>query len=154
VSGDAPFELVAGAFSVSTDRRRLDVDRIHAYLSQRSYWAKGIPRAVVERSIENSIAFGLHGEAGMIGFGRVISDRATFAYLSDIYVEEEFRGRGLSKLIVRAMKEHPAFAGIRRWSLVTRDAHALYRQFGFVEAAKPKSYMEILVDNAYGGESC
>ena len=104
-------------------------------------------------SIGSSLAFGLHGPEGMVGFGRVITDTATFAYLSDIYVEESLRGRGLSKLIVRAMREHPALARIRRWVLVTADAQELYRQFGFTEIAKPERYMEIVTENAYGAES-
>lgn len=154
-SPEPVFELRDGEWTVSTDRSRLDLGRIHRFLTERSYWAKGISRELVERSIENSLPFGLHGPGGMVGFGRLITDRATYAYMSDVYVEEELRGRGLSKVIVRAMKEHPDVQGIRRWNLCTRDAHALYRQFGFTDVAKPQSYMEILAENPYGsGKAC
>ena len=128
-------------FLVSTDSARLDLDAIHAFLSS-SYWAEGIPRAVVERAITGSICFGLfHGER-QVGFARVITDRATFAYLADVYVLEDYRGRGLGTWLIETVIAHPDLHGLRRFVLVTRDAHGLYEKFGFTALARPEYYME------------
>jgi GNAT superfamily N-acetyltransferase len=137
---------------VSTDKARLDVDMIHRYLSEDSYWAKGIPRDVVERSIANALCFGAYDDGRQVGFARAVTDYAVFAYIGDVFVLPSHRGRGVSKMIMKAIVEHPSLQGLRRWSLATRDAHALYRQFGFSEIAKPENQMEIVVRNPYGGE--
>lgn len=133
---------------VSSDPQRLDVDAIHAYLT-RSYWARGIPRAVVARSLSHSLCFGLYDGARQIGFARAVTDRATFAYLADVYVLEEYRGRGLGKWLVACAMAHPELQGLRRWVLVTRDAHGLYRELGWSPLGDPGSYMEIRVPDAY-----
>jgi GNAT superfamily N-acetyltransferase len=136
-------------YSITTDKARLDVTAIHAYLSQ-SYWSPGIPRAVVERAIANSIAFGLfHGDA-QVGFARVITDKATFAYLADVYVLEAHRGRGLASAMVAAIQAHEELQGLRRFMLVTKDAHDLYAKFGFSALANPSRVMEKSIANAYG----
>jgi GNAT superfamily N-acetyltransferase len=126
---------------IDTDKTRLDVDVIHGFLRQ-SYWAEGIPRDVVERSIEHSLCFGVYVDGAQVGFARIISDYATFAYLADVFVLEAFRGQGLSKRLIAAVVGHPRLQGLRRWSLATRDAHALYAQFGFAPIANPARYME------------
>ena len=120
------------SYEISTDRTRLDVARIHRFLSTEAYWSPGVPRDVVERSIENSIAFGVYTESGdQVGFARVVTDRATFAWLADVYVESAHRGHGLGKRLVATVLEHPDLQGLRRWMLGTADAHELYRRFGF-----------------------
>jgi ribosomal protein S18 acetylase RimI-like enzyme len=129
-------------FYISTDKSQLQMDEICAYLS-RSYWAKGRGRNVVERAIQNSLCFGLFHEGRQIGLVRIITDYATFAYLCDVYVLEEFQGKGLGKWLMSVVMSHPELQGLRRWSLVTRDAHGLYRQFGFNELQSPERWMEI-----------
>jgi len=126
---------------VDTDKTRLDLDVIHGFLQQ-SYWAAGIPREVVERSIEHSLCFGVYVDGAQAGFARIISDYATFAYLADVFVLEAFRGQGLSKRLMETIVGHPRLRGLRRWSLATRDAHGLYAQFGFTPLASPARYME------------
>ena len=119
-------------YNISTDPSRFDIALIHRWLSEQSYWARGIPRDVVERSIEGSLSFGIyHQTQGQVGFARVITDRATFAYLADVFVLEAHRGKGLSKRLMQAIVDHPDLQGLRRWMLGTRDAHGLYAQFGF-----------------------
>lgn len=135
------YELREGQYLVSTDRSLLDVDRIHAYLTS-SYWAEGVPRDIVARSIENSISVGLFDGHAQIGFARVITDRATFAHLADVFIDEEYQGQGLGKLLMRAVMGHPNLQGLRRWMLGTRDAHGLYRQFGFMGTRNPDRWME------------
>jgi GNAT superfamily N-acetyltransferase len=137
------------AFSISTDQARLDRPMIHEFLSQRSYWATGIPRSVVERSIENSLCFGLYHANRQIGFARVVTDKATFAYLGDVFVLEAYRGRGLAKWLVESIVRHPDLQGLRRIILGTRDAHGLYAQFGFKPVASPERLMEILQPDIY-----
>ena len=128
-------------YAISTDSSRFDLDLIHSFLTS-SYWAEGIPRDVVERSIENSLCFGIFDHDQQVGFARVITDRATFAYLGDVFIIESHRGRGLSKELMKTIMEHPELQGLRRWSLVTRDAHGLYEQFGFTPLANPQRHME------------
>jgi GNAT superfamily N-acetyltransferase len=128
-------------FVVSTDPARLDVDAIHAYLS-RSYWAEGRSKEVVARSLEHSLNFGLYDGEKQIGLARVVTDYTLFAYLCDVYVLEEYRGQGLSKWLLGCMLAYPGLTSIRFWSLKTRDAHGLYRQFGFTDIAQPGRYME------------
>lgn len=129
-------------YRISTDANAMDVDAVHAYLC-RSYWAKGIPREVVARSLNESICFGLFHHELQIGFARVVTDRAVFAYLADVYVLEEHRGRGLAKWLMQAVIGHPDLQGLRRFVLATRDAHGMYAQFGFKALAQPEIFMEI-----------
>lgn len=131
-----------GEHLLSDDPARLDPAAIHAYLAT-SYWAAGITRATVERSLRHSLCVGAYDAAGgQVGLARVITDRATFAYLCDVYVLAPHRGRGLGKALIAAVMSHPDLQGLRRFNLLTRDAHGLYRQFGFVSPAKPETYME------------
>lgn len=126
---------------VSSDARRVDIDFVHSYLSEESYWARGIARETVERSVANSIPFSLFEGSQQVGFARVISDRASFAYIADVFVAPSHRGRGLSKLLMSAIMAHPDLQGLRRWHLVTRDAHSLYQQFGFTPLDLPDRHM-------------
>lgn len=146
-SGQASEGLSAPAplhdYEVSSDPARLDLDTIHAYLS-RSYWSPGIPRSVVQRAMEHSICFGVYHLREQVGFARVVTDRATFAYLADVFILEAHRGRGLSKKLMASVMAHPDLQGLRRFMLATRDAHGLYRQFGFTDLANPSRIMEIL----------
>lgn len=135
-------------FSISTDKRRLDRALIHRFLTN-CYWAKGIPRERVERSIQNSLCFGIYHKDRQLGFARVISDFATYAYIGDVFIVDAFRGRGLSKLLMKNIMEHPDLQGLRRWSLVTRDAHGLYAQFGFQPVKSPERHMEIFDREVY-----
>ena len=128
---------------VSTDRERLDVAMIHRYLSEESYWAAGIPRELVEKSIRGSLCFGAFDGGAQVGFARVISDYATFAYVADVFVLASHRGRGVAKAIMEAIRAHPELQGLRRWHLVTRDAHRLYEQFGFRALSAPERHMEL-----------
>lgn len=137
-----------GLYTLSTDKQQLDVDVIHAYLTQ-SYWSPGIPRAVIERAIANSLCFGLYHQGQQIGFARIISDYATFAYLADVFVLEAHRGQGLSKWLMEVIMAHPDLQGLRRMMLATRDAHALYRQYGFAALGSPDRLMEILQPDVY-----
>jgi hypothetical protein len=163
-----------GQFLVSTDRSRLDLDVIHTFLAH-SYWAKGIPREVVERSIEHSLCFGIYDPskedgpssfrnkrekkdgatragrngAPQVGFARVVSDFATVAYLGDVFILESHRGLGLGKFLMECITQHPALQGLRRWILLTRDAHGLYSQFGFTPLKIPERYMELHRPNVY-----
>jgi GNAT superfamily N-acetyltransferase len=131
-----------GEFRVTTSLDQMDLDVIHGFLSG-SYWAKGIPRATVEKSIRNSLCFGLfHGKA-QIGFARVISDYTTFAYLADVFVLPEYRSQGLAKWLMECIMAHPELQGLRRWLLFTRDAHGLYQKSGFAPLAHPERVMEI-----------
>ena len=141
-------EYQRGNFVVSTDPAQLDVDAIHAFLTQ-SYWAQGIPKDIVVCSLQNSLCFGVYDGDRQIGFARVISDLATYAYIGDVYILEEYRGQGLGKWLMECVIGHPALQGLRRWSLATRDAHGLYQQFGFRALKKPESYMEIVRPDIY-----
>jgi GNAT superfamily N-acetyltransferase len=120
---------------------RVDVELVHRYLSEESYWAKGIPRETVERSIEHSLPFSAFDGEAQVGFARVITDYATFAYLADVFVLESHRGRGISKQLMEAITTHPRLQGLRRWHLVTRDAQGLYAQFGFEPLDTPERHM-------------
>ena len=135
--------VMNGEVLVSTDPARLDVDVIHGFLT-RSYWAAGISRELVERSIRGSLCFGAYQEGRQVGFARVISDHATYAYVSDVFVLPTHRGHGVGKRLMAAIMAHPDLQGLRRWTLATRDAHALYRQFGFGGPRHPDRQMEIL----------
>jgi GNAT superfamily N-acetyltransferase len=126
---------------VSDDRARVDVAFVHAFL-RRSYWAEEVPLEVVERAIENSLCFGVYGPNGQVGFARVVTDYANFAYLADVFVIEEYRGRGLSVWLMECVTEHPRLQGLRRWMLGTRDAHTLYEKTGWTRIA-PVSYTHL-----------
>lgn len=130
-----------GEFEITTDPGRIDVGAVHRFLTA-SYWAKGIPEETVRRSIAHSLCFGIYLGPQQVGFARVTTDYATFAYLADVFVLEEFRGRGLGVWLIEYILGYPELQGLRRWSLVTRDAHDLYRQFGFRTLAAPEQWME------------
>lgn len=137
-----------GSIVVTTDRARLDLDVIHGFLTS-SYWALGIPRETVARSMEHSLCFGAFDGDRQVGFARVISDRATYAYVCDVFALESDRKRGIGKSLMAAIMAHPELQGLRRWTLATRDAHGLYRQFGFGAPAYPDRQMEILDRTPY-----
>jgi len=138
-------------FTVSTDPTRLDIALIHCYLAHDSYWALNIPLETVQRAIAHSLNFGLYAPDGrQAGFARVVTDKATFAWLCDVFVLPEFRGRGLSKQLMQEVWDHPELQGLRRQLLATLDAHGLYRQFGFQELAAPERYLEVRRPNPYG----
>ena len=130
------------AFEISTDPARLDIDLIHNFL-ETSYWAEGRRRSVVERSISNSLCFGVYLAGRQVAFARVVSDRAVFAYLMDVFVLPEFRGRGISKALMRSILEHADLQNLRFFLLATRDAHDLYAQFGFQPLTHPEYWMAI-----------
>jgi|SRR5687767_1962690 len=129
-------------FSISTDPKQLDITVIHKYLSTDSYWAQGRTVDTIKRSIENSLNFGLYKSKQQIGFARVVTDYATFAWLADVFVLDAYRGRGLGKWLVDVILSHPDLQRFRRWVLATKDAHELYRQFGFIELKRPERWME------------
>ncbi|HEX8706824.1 MAG TPA: GNAT family N-acetyltransferase [Pyrinomonadaceae bacterium] len=131
-----------GDFVISTDPSRLDLTVVHDYLSQVSYWATGRPLETVERSIKHSLAFGLYDGERQVGFARVITDYATFAWLADVFILEAYRGQGLGKWLVEVILSHPLLQQFRRWVLATKDAHELYRRFGFQELQRPERWME------------
>jgi GNAT superfamily N-acetyltransferase len=128
-------------YRITTDPAALDVALIHGWLT-RSYWAAGIPLETVRRSIEGSLNFGLFEGDAQIGFARLVTDRATFAYLADVFVLESHRGRGLSKWLMETVIAHPDVQGLRRWVLATRDAHGLYARYGFTPLKAPERWME------------
>jgi GNAT superfamily N-acetyltransferase len=145
---DHPYERSRGALVVSTDRTRLDVDLVHRFLGG-TYWAAGIPRDVVERSIEGALSFGLYDGTEQIGFARVITDLATYGYLSDVFVVDERRGHGLGEWLLESIMLHPQLQGLRRFGLFTRDAASLYQRHGFTSPGTPSGYMEIVNRDVY-----
>jgi GNAT superfamily N-acetyltransferase len=146
ISKEESVQSRRGEFLISTDRAKLDLDLVHGFLTT-CYWAKGIPREVVARSIEHSLCFGIYHELGaklsQVGFARVTSDFATIAYLGDVFVLEPYRGRGLSRWMMECIMQHPQLQDLRRWILLTRDAHGLYSNFGFTAIKAPERYMEL-----------
>jgi GNAT superfamily N-acetyltransferase len=130
-----------GEYIISTDKHLLDIPAIHSFLTT-SYWAEGIPFETVKKSIEYSLNFGVYKAGEQVGFARVITDYATYAYIGDVYILEDFRGHGLGKWLMQAIANHPDLQGLRRWTLLTRDAHELYRKTGFMESQNPERYME------------
>jgi GNAT superfamily N-acetyltransferase len=138
-------------YTISTDRTRLDLEVVHGYLA-RSYWAQGITRDVVQRSIASSLNFGLYAGNEQAGFARVITDYATFGYLADVFVLEEHRGRGLGMWLMETVMAHPRLQGLRVWRLATRDAHGLYEKVGFRSLARPERLMEIVDEAVYAGD--
>ncbi len=135
-------------YQLSEDQKRMDVTAIHSFLTT-SYWARGIPIEIVERAVRNSLAFGVFRSGAQVGFARVVTDGATFAYLADVYILEAHRGKGLSKALIHHIIGHPQLQGLRRFILATRDAHGLYAQNGFKPLAAPDTFMEILNPNVY-----
>jgi GNAT superfamily N-acetyltransferase len=138
-----------GEFTINTDRNRLQIDAIHKYLTEESYWARERTRGQTERAIKNSLPFGVYKGENLIGFARVVSDFATFAYLGDVFILEEYRGKGLSKWLMDVIISHPDLQGLRRWILATRDAHTLYEKFGFDGLRFPERWMEKTAPDAY-----
>jgi GNAT superfamily N-acetyltransferase len=139
-----------GEHVVSDEPERLDRERVWRFLSNESYWAAGISRRTVDKAIEQSLCFGLYRAGAQVGFGRVVTDRATFAYLCDVFVDAEARGAGLGEWMVSCVLEHPELQGLRRICLMTRDAHKLYERFGFRPMPDPARYLEIHRPDVYG----
>jgi GNAT superfamily N-acetyltransferase len=134
---------------VSTDPARLDVGLVHRWLSEESHWARGVPHAVIERALENSLNFAAYDDGGQqVGFARIVTDKATFAWLADVFVIDAHRGKGVSRLLMQAIVDHPDLQGLRRWLLATRDAHGLYEKFGFT-SPPPGRLMERLDPDIY-----
>ncbi|SFM19009.1 Acetyltransferase (GNAT) domain-containing protein [Nitrosomonas nitrosa] len=138
-----------GDFTVTDNREDLDIEVIHGFLCRESYWAEHIPRATVEKAITHSLCFGLYHAGKQIGFARAVSDHATFAYLADVFVLSDYRGRGLGKWLVSCILIHPELQGLRRWMLATLDAHRLYEQNGFVPLRHPEWFLEIHYPDIY-----
>ena len=143
-----PQQLLA-EYEISTDAHRLNVEVIHRFLAEDSYWSPGIPRSIVERAIANSLCFGVYHRAAQVGFARVITDKSTFALLADLFILEAHRGKGLSKWLMRCIVGHEDLQGLRRLLLLTSDAHGLYRQFGFKELGNPSRFMEVVRQDIY-----
>lgn len=139
-------------FLISTDKSKLDIDSIHAFLSTKAYWSLHIPKERVQKAIENSLCFGVYHKELQIGFARVISDYSTIAYLGDVYILEAFRGQGLSKWLMDTIMNYPDLQGLRRWILLTGDAHGLYQQFGWTALADSSKWMELHNKNVYSKE--
>jgi len=146
------YELFKDSYSISTNHAKLDIAVIHQYLSVESYWAQNIPLSVVEKSIANSLCFGLYHNDRQIGFARLVTDKATFAYLADVFVLQSHRGKGLSKWLLQAIHAHPELQTLRRWMLGTKDAHGLYEQFGWklLDEEAAKRFMQRHNGGVYG----
>ena len=145
-----PMEWSRDEFTVTCDPLKVDRQAVATFLAS-TYWAKGIPRPTVEKSLDGSLCFALLDSDRLVGFARVISDRATIAYLGDVFVLPEYRGRGLGKWLMQCVTSHPELQGLRRWILITKDAHDLYRPLGFTPLARPEGYMELHNANVYDG---
>ncbi len=149
--------LLKDGYEISTDKSKLDIPFIHQYLSTASYWAKNIPLALVQKSIQGSVCFGVYDlqpgfpSGKQVGFARMITDGATFGYLADVFIIDQHRGKGLSKWLMEVIVEYPEFQALRRWMLATRDAHGLYSQFEFTALDKPERIMQRLKLNPYPG---
>ena len=143
------YQFKQNDYLLSTDKNLLQTDVIHTFLAAQSYWAKDIPKSVVEKSIDASLCFGIYHNDEQVGFARVISDYATFAYLCDVFIIDEHRGKGLSKWMMEKIMEHPDLQNLRRCTLGTRDAHELYRKFGFREPDNACNNMEIRIQDIY-----
>lgn len=136
-------------YIISDDKKKLDLDVVHRFLSEEAYWCKNIPIEIVKRSIDNSLCFGVYQGSNQVGFARVITDMATFGYLADVFILPEHRGKGLSKQLVAFIKAYPALQGLRRMMLFTLDAHSLYTQFGFAPVENPENLLAIKAFTAY-----
>lgn len=143
------YERTHESFLLSTDPAKIDLPTVHRYLSESSYWAKNIPFDVFRTSVQNALCFGIYENGRQAGFARVITDRATFGYIGDVFILDAYRGRGLSKWLMQCILEHPELQGFRRWILATADAHGLYAQSGFHSLAKPDRWMELHNPNVY-----
>lgn len=143
-------EVSRNGFVISTDKSRLDIAAMHDFLSKEAYWSLNVPIAIIAKTVENALNFGLYEGEKQIGYAKIISDYATIAYLGDVYVLPEYRGRGLSKWLMETVHSHPQLQGLRRWILLTGDAHGLYRQFGWTDIAAPEKWMERHDKNVYG----
>ena len=141
-------DFVKDGFTISTEKEKLDIDLIHSFLN-RTYWAEGISKETIRRSIEGSLCFGVFENDKQVGFARMITDKATFAYLADVFIIEEYRGRGLSKWLMQVIMSHPDLQGLRRMILATKDAHGLYKQFGFTPLINVDRWMHILDPDVY-----
>jgi GNAT superfamily N-acetyltransferase len=140
--------MVRSNFSISTDKNKLNLNYIHQFLSQ-SYWAECIPIEIVKRSVEGAMCFGVYDRENQIGFARVITDKATFGYLADVFIDPNYRGKGLSKWLMETIMNHPDLQGFRSWQLATRDAHGLYEKFGFKPLDNPERIMRKAVPDIY-----
>lgn len=136
-------QLTQQGYFISTDKNLLDFEIIFYYLGTESYWAKGIKAETLRTAIDNAMCFGVYHDKKQIGFAKVVTDKATFAYLADVFILEQHRGLGLSKWLVQTIKQHPDLQGLRRWMLATADAHGLYAQFGFEPVSTPERWMQI-----------
>ena len=141
--------LSKGDYLISTDKRKLDINAVHEFLSKKAYWCLNIPIDKVQTAIENSLCFGVYKAEKQIGFARVITDFSTIAYLGDVYILEEHRGKGISKWLIEIIMNHPQLQGLRRWILLTGDAHELYRKYGWTDIADPTKWMELHHKNVY-----
>ena len=135
-------------YEITSDKSRMSVEAAHAFLTQ-SYWSSGVPLSIVQRAFDNSVCFAALAGGEQVGFARVVTDKATFAYLADVYVLQAHRGRGLAKQMVEAVQRHPELQGLRRFMLATRDAHDLYAKAGFAPLSVPSSFMELHNANVY-----
>jgi GNAT superfamily N-acetyltransferase len=142
-------QSITDDYIISTEKSRIDLPFIHHFLSTQAYWCLNIPMDTVRRSVENSLCFGVYLGGQQVGFARIISDYATIAYLGDVFVVPEHRGKGLSKRLISEIMSHPDLQGLRRWILLTGDAHGLYHQFGWKPVSNPDLYMEIATSNIY-----
>lgn len=149
VSGGIVMNWQNGEFTISTDRNRLQIEVIHRFLSEDSYWARERTKEQTITAIKNSLPFGVYKGENLIGFARVVTDYATFAYLGDVFILEEFRGMGLSKWLMEVIVNHPDLQGFRRWVLATKDAHTLYEKYEFAPLRFPERWMEKTAPNAY-----
>lgn len=140
-----------GELRISSDRFHVDIDVVHDFLSRHAYWCPGIPRAVVERAVDNSLCFSAWRDDAQVGFARVVTDKATFAYLADVFVLPAVRGQGISRAIMDAVMAHPDLQGLRRFLLATSDAHGLYARYGFTAIARAERFMERYRPDAYLG---
>lgn len=143
------YEWQIGDFVVSTNRERLQIDAIHKYLSEESYWARERTKEQTATAIKNSLPFAVYKGENLIGFARIVTDYATFAYLGDVFVLPEFQGAGIGKFLMKTILEHPDLQNFRRWILATKDAHGLYEKFGFSALKHPARWMEKPAPNAY-----
>jgi GNAT superfamily N-acetyltransferase len=141
-------DVMGGEYQIKTDRKLMDIDLIHQFISN-SYWAKGIPKQTLIRSLDNSLCFGVFIDDQQVGFARVVTDKATFAYLADVFVLKEHRGRQLAKKMINEVLDHPELQRLRRIMLATQDAHELYRQFGFASLSNPNSIMAVVKPDIY-----
>lgn len=142
-------DTIKGEFTISTDKSRLDLDVIHKFLSEESYWASNRSLERTVTAIDNSICYGVYHGDRQIGFARVVTDKSTFAYIGDVFILNEFRGQGLSKWLMQVIVDHPELQGLRRWVLATKDAHGLYAQYEFAELRHPDRWMEKTAPDAY-----